>query len=64
MKTIYDDEANAFYVRLSDQKIEASEEVRPGLIIDFDAEGRIVAFEMLDARSQLTPSVLASAAAA
>lgn len=64
MKTIYDDEANALYVRFTDAKIEASEEVRPGLIIDFDAEGRIVAFEMLNARSQLAPGALAGVAAA
>ncbi len=64
MKTTYDDEANALFVRFSDQAIAESEEVRPGLIIDFDAEGRIVAFEMLDARSQLAAEAIAALAAA
>ena len=64
MKTIYDDEANALFVRFSDQAIVCSEEVRPGLIIDFDGEGRIVGFEMLDARTQLTAEALAGMAAA
>lgn len=61
MKVIYDDEANALYACFSDQAIAASEEVRPGLIVDLDAEGRIVAFEMLDARTQLAPAALVAA---
>ena len=63
MKATYDEQANALYVRFSDAAIEASEEVRPGLIIDFDAAGRIVAFEMLDARTQLAPGALSGVAA-
>lgn len=64
MKVIYDEDTNALYVRFTDTPIEGSEEVRPGLIIDFDADGRIVAFEMLDARAQLAPGALAGLAAA
>jgi uncharacterized protein YuzE len=63
MKVTYDEQANALYVRFTDAAIEASEEVRPGLIIDFDSDGRIVAFEMLDANAQLTPGALAGIAA-
>ena len=53
MKLHYDSKADALYVRFSDQKILESEEVRPGLILDFDEEGRIVAIEMLDVRKQM-----------
>ena len=63
MKATYDEQANALYVRFTNAAIEASEEVRPGLIIDFDADGRIVAFEMLDANTQLAPGALAGLAA-
>ena len=64
MKTIYDNEADALYVRFADQAVAVSEEVRPGLIIDFDGQGRIVAFELLDARTQLAPDALAALAPA
>jgi uncharacterized protein YuzE len=64
MKTTYDKEANALYVRFSDGKIVETEELRPGLMVDFDKDGRIVAIEMLDARTQLPPDALASLVAA
>ncbi len=64
MKLHYDGEVDALYVRFSDQKIIESEEVRPGLILDFDEQGRIVAIEMLDARTQMPPDALASLQAA
>ena len=53
MKATYDSEANALYIRLSDGAIVETEELRPGLIVDFDNDGRIVGFEMLDARMQV-----------
>ena len=64
MKLHYDSEADALYVRFSDQKIRESEEVRPGLILDFDEEGRIVAIEMLDARKQMPPDAIVNLRAA
>ena len=54
MKTIYDAETDALYVRFADSPIVESEEVADGVVLDFDAEGRIVAFELLDARKHLT----------
>jgi uncharacterized protein YuzE len=64
VKLAYDAEADALFVRFADDKIIESEEVRPGLILDFDADGRIVAIEMLDVREQLTPQAIASLNAA
>jgi uncharacterized protein YuzE len=64
MRATYDSEANALFVRLSEGAIVESEELRPGLIVDFDKDGRIVGFEMLDARMQLPPDALATVAAA
>lgn len=54
MKTLYDPDTDALYVRFGDAKIVESEEVAPGMVIDFDSEGRIVALEVLDARRHLT----------
>lgn len=53
MKTSYDPETDALYVRLADASIESSEEVRPGIVLDFDASGRLVAIEVLDAKVHL-----------
>ncbi len=64
MKTTYDKEANALYVYFSDEKIVSTEELRPGIILDFDAHGRIVGMEMLDAKTQLSAAALKSLAAA
>jgi uncharacterized protein YuzE len=64
MKLRYDSDADALYVRFSDQKILESEEVRPGLILDFDEQGRIVAIEMLDLRKQMPPDAIVNLQAA
>jgi uncharacterized protein YuzE len=53
MKTSYDAQADALYVRFADTPVVESEEVADGVVLDFDAEGRIVAFEVLDARKHL-----------
>lgn len=53
MKTHYDAEADALYVRFTDTKVSESEEVRPGIVFDFDEDGRIVAVEILDASEHL-----------
>jgi uncharacterized protein YuzE len=53
MKTHYDAEADALYVRFADAAIVESEEVANGVVLDFDAEGRIVAIELLDASKHL-----------
>ncbi len=64
MKTKYDPEANALYVKFSDDKIVRTEELRPGIILDFDSRGHVVGIEMLDAKQQLSKSALKSLAAA
>ena len=64
MKTTYDKEANALYVYFSDEKIARTEELRPGIILDFDANDRIIGMEMLDAKTQLSAAALKSLAAA
>lgn len=45
----YDPEADALYLRLAETKIVESEEVRPGIVLDLDAKGRVVGIEILDA---------------
>ena len=58
----YDPEANAAYIRLSPEPVEESEEVSDGIVLDYDAHGRLVGLEVLDARSHLPPDLLTKAA--
>lgn len=58
----YDEAADAAYLRFSEDAVVESEEVSPGVVIDFDAAGRLVALEVLGARSRLPAGTLAAAA--
>ena len=49
MRVRVDQKADAVYVNLTDRAIEGSEELADGIIVDYDAEGRIVGIEILDA---------------
>ena len=51
----YDPEADAAYIYLGESKILESEEVAPGNVLDFDAEGRVVGIEILSASTVLAP---------
>jgi uncharacterized protein YuzE len=47
---------------LSGGTILESAEVAPNVIFDYDADGRIVGIELLDARAQLSSELLSDAA--
>lgn len=47
MKLHVDKEADALYLRLDDSRIVESEEVSPGIILDFNDDKKVVGFEML-----------------
>ena len=48
MRIRYDREVDALYVQLGRSKIVESDEVRPGIIVDFNAREQIVGIEVLD----------------
>jgi len=58
MKVRIDTEDDALYFELDDAEIVESEEVQPGVILDFDPDGRLVGIEILDLSSRLTPEKL------
>lgn len=58
----YDPEANAAYIRFSPEAVEESEEVSKGIVLDYDADGRIVGMEVMDARAHLSADLLERAA--
>ena len=47
MKLHVDKEADALYLRLDDSKIIESEEVSPGVVLDFDEHNQVVGVEIL-----------------
>ena len=47
MKIEYDPTADALYVRLSDQSIIESEQIKPGIVLDYDEAGNVVGIEVL-----------------
>ena len=54
-----DHAADAVYVNLTDRPIKESEEVADGIVVDYDAQGRIVGVEILDASKRTDdPEVL------
>jgi uncharacterized protein YuzE len=53
MRTSYDPEADALYVRFAEASIVESEEVADGVVLDLDADERIVAIELLDASKHI-----------
>ena len=48
MKIEHDQQADAMYIRLRAGTVVESEEIRPGIVFDYDAEGKVLGIEMLD----------------
>jgi uncharacterized protein YuzE len=57
----YDTGSDAAYLRFSAESVIESEEVAPGIVLDFDADGRIVAMEVLQAAARLPKDALIAA---
>ncbi len=47
MRLRIDKKNDALYLRLNEAPIVESEEVQPGVILDFDVQGRVVGIEIL-----------------
>lgn len=48
MKIEFDRKADAMYIHLAAGVVDDSEEVRPGVVLDFDANSRVLGIEMLE----------------
>ena len=55
MRLKVDKENDALYFRLDEASIVESEEVQPGVILDFNTDGKVVGIEILNL-SQRTPA--------
>ncbi len=54
MRVIYDIHTDTLTVILKETAVVESDEEKPGVILDYDAVGNIVSFEVLDASRRVT----------
>lgn len=54
----YDEDVDALYVRLGSAKIVESDEIKPGIIVDFNARKQVVGIEVLDLKRRIRRSDL------
>ncbi len=58
MRIEVDKESDALYFRLHENKIVESEEVQPGVILDFDEKKQVVGVEFLNVSKRATTQEL------
>lgn len=58
MKLTIDREADALYLNLDESPAAESEEISPGVILDYSAEGKVVGIEMLHLSTRVSPEKL------
>ena len=58
MKLKVDQANDALYFRIDDTDIVESEEVQPGVILDFDTQGHVVGVEILRLSERVNPEQL------
>jgi uncharacterized protein YuzE len=56
IRTSYDPEADAMFVWFGPEGVKSAgtEEVSPGIMLDFDGEGRVIGIEVLDVSERMT----------
>ena len=60
MRVKVDRDTDTLYFRLDENRIVESEEVRPGVIFDYDAQGQVVGVEFLNISKRATVEELNS----
>jgi uncharacterized protein YuzE len=58
MRLKVDKENDALYFRLDESSIVESEEAQPGVVLDFNADGKVVGIEILNLSKRMTPDQL------
>ena len=53
MKVVYDPETDIVRVTFSSAAVDESDEDKPGVILDYDKDGNVVALEILDASKRI-----------
>ncbi len=58
MKLKVDRESDALYLRLDESVIVESEEVQPGVVLDYDKDARLVGIEILSLSVRVIPDMI------
>ena len=58
MKVHFDQKSDAIYFRLDDSEIIESEEVKPGVILDFNGKDQVVGVEILNVQKRVPEASL------
>jgi uncharacterized protein YuzE len=53
MKVRYDPEVDVVSILLADSPVEESDEPKPGIVLDYDSSGNVVAIEIRDASKRI-----------
>lgn len=53
MKMHYDKKTDALYLRLDESKIIESEEVQPGIVLDYNADNQVIGVEILRVKDRV-----------
>jgi uncharacterized protein YuzE len=53
MRVHFDEKADAVYMRLDESKIIESQEVQPGIVLDFNEDNQVVGIEILNVRQRV-----------
>ena len=53
MKVRFDENADALYLRLDESRIVESEEVQPGIVLDFDEHNQVIGIEILRVKERV-----------
>jgi len=60
MRIKVDRDSDALYFRLDENRVVESEEVRPGVVLDFDKDDRVVGVEFLGISARATREELST----
>jgi len=60
MRISYDERTDSLYLRLKETPYYESEELKEGVLLDYDDKGNVIGIEILDASEYLSPDELAS----
>ena len=60
MRVRYDEEVDVLYIRLKETPYYESDEIKKGIIIDYDKDGNVIGIEMMNATEYLAPEELST----
>jgi uncharacterized protein YuzE len=58
MRVRYDEQVDILYIRIKETPYHESDEIKEGIIMDYDKNGNVIGIEILDASEYLAPEEL------